>query len=132
VPYATDVNVSDAGNVTNPYGWLVCAGGAPLSGVSFEDMVQKMEMRKLIFGQIHCHLEGQITKYGYTETKPAVIIKNETSPIDSFNRRRSSVSVLKTSVIQVWTNNHDDPDECENKLSFYVPDGVFSSLLLLR
>lgn len=34
MPFATDVNVPDVGNITDPYGWLVCAGGEPLSGVS--------------------------------------------------------------------------------------------------
>jgi hypothetical protein len=34
VDYVTDVAVPTSGNITNPYGWLVCAGGEPLSGVS--------------------------------------------------------------------------------------------------
>lgn len=34
VPFATDANILDVGNVTDPYGWLICAGGEPLSGVS--------------------------------------------------------------------------------------------------
>lgn len=37
MPYATDVDVPDASKITDSYGWLVCAGGPPLSGVSRSD-----------------------------------------------------------------------------------------------
>jgi hypothetical protein len=78
-------------------------------------------MRKLIIQQVHCHLDGQITKFGYTEIKPSTVVKNETSLIASFPRRQSSL--LRISPLQFLTTNFYKPDECQYDISFYVNDG---------
>lgn len=54
-------------------------------------MVEMTGGQKLTAGQVHCHLEGQITKYGYTETKPAAAMRNETVPETGFDHRDTDV-----------------------------------------
>lgn len=87
-----------------------------------------MKIKMLIVRQVHCQLEGQITKYGYNILKPSTVISNQTSPISSFDRRQTPTNVLKTSVIQFSIDNYEDEDLCENRLSFYIPDSMFSSI----
>ncbi|QDS69924.1 hypothetical protein FKW77_001544 [Venturia effusa] len=115
VPFATDANIPDVNNVTDPYGWLICAGAEPLSGV-------------------HCQLEGQVTKYGYNMLKPSTIMSNQTSDTQSFDRRSGSrvpeqsikqATVKQLSPIQFRITNMHDSVSCQNEINF---DIVHSSL----